>query len=76
MSKYAIFIDDCEVHLDVKVGDRESIDTIRELIGYEMKSGIDQGYVESYPFFQCDWEIVGFALPVGTDKTAILEIAQ
>lgn len=73
MNKYAIFIDDCEVHLDLEIGNHDSLDAIREVVADEMKSGADHGYLEQYPFWLGYWEIVGFALPVGTDKQAILE---
>jgi hypothetical protein len=73
---YAIFINDCEVWVTLKVGDRESIDTARELIGYELEANPSQesGYIESYPFFQADWKVVGYALPVDLDKSTILEV--
>ena len=32
MNKYAIFIDDCEIHLDLEIGDFDSLDAIREVI--------------------------------------------
>ena len=74
MSKYAIFIDDCEIHIDLEVGTLESIDTVRELISYELQDGKDSGYIESYPFFKGEWEIVGSSLPIGFDKNTILEV--
>jgi hypothetical protein len=78
MTTYAIFIDDCEVWVTLKVGDRESIDTARELIGYAMKDDPSQesGYVESYPFFQADWQVMGYALPANLDKSTILEVTE
>jgi hypothetical protein len=38
MTTYAIFYEefDCEVWVTLKVGDRESIDTIKELLFYEI----------------------------------------
>jgi hypothetical protein len=75
---YAIFINDCEIWVTLKVGDRESIDTARELIAYQLDDNpnCEKGYVESYPFFQADWEVVGYALPVELDKSTILEVTQ
>jgi hypothetical protein len=76
MNKYAIFIHDCEIHLDLKVGDLESVDSIREELTYLMKDDlyIESGYVEQYPFYQCDWEIVGGKLPANFDYSQILEL--
>lgn len=76
MNTYAIFIDDLEIHVSLKVGTRESVETVRELIKYELEENpsLDSGYVESYPFFQADWEVSGTSLPVGFDKNTILEI--
>jgi hypothetical protein len=75
MKKYAIFIDDCEIHLDLILGDLDSVDCIREELTYLMKDSphIEAGYVEQYPFYQCDWEIVGGKLPVNFDYSQILE---
>ncbi len=76
MNTYAIFIDDLEIHVYLKVGTRESVETVRELIKYELEENpsLDSGYVESYPFFQADWKVSGTSLPVGFDKNTILEI--
>jgi hypothetical protein len=50
---------DCKIVITLKVGDNESIDTIEELITYELDTNpnLKKGYVESYPFFKADWEI-------------------
>jgi hypothetical protein len=78
MTKYAIFNQkhDCEIWVTLKVGDLESIDTIKELISYELDDSLmtEKGYVESYPFFQADWEIVGGRLDKGFDFNQIIEI--
>jgi hypothetical protein len=78
MSTYAIFYKefDCEVWVTLKVGDRESIDTIKELLFYEIEDkGLDSGYIESYPFFQADWEIVGGRLDRDFDFNQVLEVS-
>jgi len=78
MKTYAIFLDDCEIHLSLSLGTLESVETARELIKYQMQESpnLGAGYVESYPFFQGEWEIVGGKLPVGFDQSAILEVTQ
>lgn len=76
---YAIFYQefDCEVWVTLKVGDRESIDTIKELLFYEIEDkGLESGYVESYPFFQADWEIVGGRLDRPFDFDQVIEVEQ
>ena len=76
MSKYAIFIDDCEIHIDLEIGNGlDSIDAIQEVIADEMQSGATEGYLEQYPFWLGSWEIVGYSLPVGFDKNTILEVS-
>ena len=75
MSKYAIFLDDCEIHIDLEIGNGlDSIDAMREVIAEEMRNGEEQGYLEQYPFWLGHWEIVGSALPVGFDTSTILEL--
>lgn len=78
MTTYAIFNRkyDCEIWVNLKVGTLESIDTIRELIGYELDDNpsLERGYVESYPFFQADWEIVGGRMDSGFDYDQIQEV--
>ena len=76
MNKYAIFIDDCEIHIDLEIGSIDSLDAIREVIADEMKANpnCEHGVVEGYPFWRGYWEIVGYALPVGFDKNTILEV--
>ena len=76
MKTYAIFLDDCEIHLSLTLGTLESVETARELIKYQMEENpsLEAGYVESYPFFQGDWEIVGGKLPIGFDQSTILEV--
>ena len=78
MKTYAIFLDDCEIHLSLSLGTLESVQTARELIKHQMEesANLGAGYVESYPFFQGEWEIVGGKLPVGFDQSAILEVTQ
>ena len=78
MSKtYAIFygVFDCEVWVNLKVGTRESLDTIKELIFEEIEEkGLDKGYVESYPFFQADWVIVSSRMDLGFDYDQVQEV--
>ena len=78
MKTYAIFLDDCEIHLSLTLGTLESVETARELIKYQMEENpsLEAGYVESYPFFQGEWEIVGGKLPVGFDLSTILEVTE
>lgn len=77
MKKYAIFIEDMEIHITLIYGDFESIDTIREEIKWLLQDDpkTEKGYVEQYPFYQANWEITGSNLPTGFDKSTILEIA-
>ncbi|MFZ4380038.1 MAG: hypothetical protein ACOYN1_09800 [Polynucleobacter sp.] len=79
MSKtYAIFNQkhDCEIWITLKVGDRESVETARELIAIEMDANpsLDKGYVESYPFFQADWEVMGGRFERNFDFNQIMEV--
>jgi len=80
MKTYAIFNQkyDCEIWVTLKVGDRESIDTIKELISYELDAdpSNDKGYVESYPFFQADWEIMGGRFERGFDFNQVIEVSE
>lgn len=80
MTTYAIFNQkyDCEIWVDLKLGDLDSIDTVRELISYELESNpsMDSGYVESYPFFQADWKIVGGRLDKGFDFNKVMEVTE
>jgi hypothetical protein len=78
MKTYAIFLDDCEIHLTLELGTLESVETARELIKHQMQesANLGAGYVESYPFFKGEWEIVGGKLPVGFDQSIILEVTQ
>ena len=75
---YAIFDQksDCEIWVNLKLGDRESIDTIRELIKYQLDAdnNLESGYVESYPFFQADWKVVGGRLDYPFDFNQIIEV--
>jgi len=77
---YAIFSQkhDAEIWVNLKLGDRESIDTARELIFLEMDAdptnSIESGYVESYPFFQADWKVVGGRLDYPFDFDQVLEV--
>ena len=60
MNKYAIFIDDCEIHIDLEIGTIDSLDAIREVIAEEMKAhpNFEHGVVEHYPFWRGYWEVV------------------
>jgi len=75
---YAIFSEkhDCEIWVNLKLGDRESMNTVRELIKHEMDTNpdLEEGYVESYPFFQADWKVVGGKLDYDFDVNQILEV--
>jgi len=77
MKTYAIFYKefDCEVWVNIKVGTKESLDTIKELLFYEIEDkGLDSGYIESYPFFQADWVIVGGRMDSGFDYDQVQEV--
>lgn len=79
MSKtYAIFNKpyDCEIWVNLKMGTLDSIDTIRELISDELDNdpSLEGGYVESYPFFQADWVVVGGRMDSGFDYDQIQEV--
>jgi hypothetical protein len=75
---YAIFNQkyDCEIWVNLKLGDRESMDTVRELIFLDMDADDSQdgGYVESYPFFQADWKVVGGKLDYDFDFNQIMDV--
>ena len=75
---YAIFNQkyDCEIWVNLKLGDRESIDTIKLLIDDALKEddSLESGYVESYPFFQADWIIVGGRFEPDFDFDQVLEV--
>jgi hypothetical protein len=78
MTTYAIFNRkfDCEIWVNLKVGNRESMDTVRELISYQLddEPSLEAGYVESYPFFQADWQCVGGRLGKDFDCNQVLEV--
>ena len=76
MKTYAIFIDDLEIHATLKVGTRESLDSLREELIETLRASpkLESGYAEQYPFYQADWKVIGYALPVGFDKNTILEV--
>lgn len=78
MTTYAIFNRkfDCEIWVNVKVGTRDSMDTVRELISYQLddEPSLEAGYVESYPFFQADWQCVGGRLGADFDCNQVLEV--
>ena len=79
MSKtYAIFNQkyDCEIWVNLKLGDRDSMETVRELIFLDMDADDSQegGYVESYPFFQADWKVVGGKLDYDFDFNQIMDV--
>jgi hypothetical protein len=75
---YAIFSEkhDCEIWVNLKLGDRESMNTVRELIKHEMDTNpdLEEGYVESYPFFQADWKVVGGKLDYDFDFNQIMDV--
>jgi len=76
MKTYAMFYDDCEIHVTLKVGTLESLDSLREELIQTLKGNptLERGYAEQYPFYQAEWEIVGSALPVGFDVSTIMEV--
>lgn len=80
MKTYAIFSQkhDSEIWVSLKVGTLESMDCVRDLVvnAMDLDSSIEKGYVESYPFFQADWMIVGGRLPFDMDFNQVLEIAD
>jgi hypothetical protein len=78
MKTYAIFNRkfDCEIWVNLKVGTLESMDTARELIFIDLEAdpSLERGYVESYPFFQAEWECVGGRMDRDFDFNQILEV--
>ena len=76
MKTYAIFYDDMEIHVSIIAGTLESIENIRGEITETIKGNPTQehGYVEQYPFYQAEWEVFGYALPVGFDVSTILKV--
>ena len=78
MKTYAIFNRkyDSEIWVNLKVGTLESMDTIREMISYELDvdPSLEAGYVESYPFFQAEWQAVGGRMDRDFDFNQILEV--
>ena len=78
MKTYAIFNQkhDCEIWVELILGDKDSLDTIKELIGYEMDSepSLEAGYIESYPFFQANWQIVGGKFEPDFDFNKVMEV--
>jgi hypothetical protein len=78
MKTYAIFNRkfDCEIWVNLKVGTLESMDTARELIFIDLEAdpSLEAGYVESYPFFQAEWQAVGSRMDKDFDFNQILEV--
>ena len=78
MKTYAIFSykHDSEIWVNLKVGTLESMDTVRELVIEEMDKdpSLERGYVESYPFFQADWIVMGGRIETPFDFNQILEV--
>jgi hypothetical protein len=50
----------CRIFVLVLLGDSESVDTINELIQYELDENpkLKTGYIESYPFFKADFKVL------------------
>lgn len=79
MKTYAIFIEDMEIHIDLILGDLESIDSIREELTYLIKENpnLEAGYVEQYPFYKADWQVVGYGWEKPSfDMKTILEVSE
>jgi len=78
MQTYAIFINDLEIHINLKLGTLESVETIRDEIKWLLQDNPDteRGYVEQYPFYQADWQVMGSNLPANFNKLTILEVSQ
>lgn len=77
MKTYAIFINDMEIHVTLKVGTRESLDAIREELTHTLQAfpELESGYAEQYPFYQAEWEVVGYGWEKPSfDMTTILEV--
>ena len=78
MKTYAIFNRkfDCEIWVNLKVGTLESMDTAREMIFMDLEANpsLEAGYVESYPFFQAEWQAVGGRMDKDFDFNQILEV--
>lgn len=56
--KNQISINDLNIEVRFELESEESIDTVKELIKYELENGLDNGYIESYPFFKAHWTII------------------
>lgn len=80
MKTYSIFNQkyDCEIWVELILGSSESLDTIKELINYELDSdpSMEAGYLESYPFFQANWEIVGYGFEKGFNFNQVIEVPK
>ena len=78
MQTYAIFINDLEIHINLKLGTLESVETIRDEIKWLLQDepNTEKGYIEQYPFYKADWEVMGSNLPADLDKSAIMEVSQ
>ena len=78
MKTYAIFNRkyDCEIWVNLKWGTLESMDTVREMIFIDLEANpsLEAGYVESYPFFQAEWQSVGGRMDKDFDFNQILEV--
>lgn len=78
MKTYAIFSQkyDSEIWVTLRVGTRESLHTAKELIELDIEAdpSLDRGYVESYPFFQAEWEMVGGRFEKGFDFNQVMEV--
>ena len=76
MKTYAIFLDDCEIHVTLTEGDLSNVPSIRDEINQQMKDDklIERGFVEQYPFYQAEWQFVGAGLAPDFDKSTILEV--
>lgn len=78
MRTYAIFLEDCEIHIELIEGNQSSIEYIKEDIKEHLVAfpESDKGYCEQYPFYMAEWEIVGGKLPIDFDRSTILEVNQ
>jgi hypothetical protein len=77
MKTYAMFIEDMEIHVTLKVGTLESLDSLREELIETIKGNptLERGYAEQYPFYQAEWEVVGYGWEKPSfDMSTILEV--
>jgi len=78
MKTYAIFslALDAEIWVTLKEGDIDSIPSIRDEIISQCVAdpSLDKGFVEQYPFYMAEWEMVGGRMDNDFDFSQIIEV--